>query len=103
MIEYLILLRAGTLETKGTSSSRPVLRRDETSLPSQTHITVLALGGNAILQRNQEGTFEEQYENVRSTATQIVTLVGQKPKVSSGTSYNNVSKTNYRSVEVTKQ
>jgi len=75
MIEYLILLRAGTLETKGTSSSRPVLRRDETSLPSQTHITVLALGGNAILQRNQEGTFEEQYENVRSTATQIATLV----------------------------
>src|SRR2546425_8641937 len=49
--------------------------RDETSLPRQTPVTVLALGGNAILQRNQEGTFEEQYENVKSTATQIATLV----------------------------
>src|SRR5207244_11127637 len=49
--------------------------RDETSSPRQTPITVLALGGNAILQRNQEGTFEEQYENVKSTAIQIATLV----------------------------
>ena len=46
-------------------------------MPPRTPITVLALGGNAILQRNQEGTFEEQYENVRSTATQIATLVDQ--------------------------
>jgi len=44
-------------------------------LPRQTPVTVLALGGNAILQRNQEGTFEEQYENVKSTAIQIATLV----------------------------
>ena len=42
---------------------------------SRTPITVLALGGNAILQRNQKGTFEEQYENVRSTTAQIATLV----------------------------
>lgn len=42
---------------------------------SRTPITVLALGGNAILQRNQKGTFEEQYENVKSTTTQIATLV----------------------------
>src|SRR3989442_13607678 len=49
--------------------------RDETSLPRQTPVTVLALGGNAILQRNQEGTFEEQYGNVKSTAIQIATLV----------------------------
>src|SRR5437899_10479302 len=49
--------------------------RDETSLPRQTPVTVLALGGNAILQRNQAGTFEEQYENVKSTAIQIATLV----------------------------
>jgi len=46
-------------------------------LPPQTPITVLALGGNAILQRKQKGTFEEQYENVRFTATQIATLVEQ--------------------------
>ncbi len=44
-------------------------------MPRQTPVTVLALGGNAILQRNQEGTFEEQYENVRSTAIQIATFV----------------------------
>ena len=42
---------------------------------SRTPITVLALGGNAILQRNQKGTFEEQYENVKSTTAQIATLV----------------------------
>ncbi len=42
---------------------------------SRTPITVLALGGNAILQRNQKGTFEEQYENVRSTTAQIASLV----------------------------
>jgi carbamate kinase len=44
-------------------------------LPRQNPITVLALGGNAILQRNQKGTFQEQYENVRSTAAEIVALV----------------------------
>ena len=42
---------------------------------SRTPITVLALGGNAILQRGQKGTFQEQYENVRSTKTQIAALV----------------------------
>ena len=68
---------AGTLETKRTTHSRLLLRRDKTSLSSRTPITVLALGGNAILRRNQEGTFEEQYENVRSTGTQIATLVDQ--------------------------
>ncbi len=61
-----------TLETKGTSPCCPALRRDKTSL-RQTHITVLALGG--------QGTFEEQYENVRSTATQIAALVDQGLRV----------------------
>jgi carbamate kinase len=42
---------------------------------SYTPITVLALGGNAILQRSQKGTFQEQYENVRSTTAQIAKLV----------------------------
>jgi carbamate kinase len=65
----------GTLETKGTEHSPSTLLRDETNLPSRTPITVLALGGNAILQRNQKGTFQEQYENVRSTAAQIAALV----------------------------
>jgi carbamate kinase len=65
----------GTLETKGTQHSPPTLQRGETSLPHQTPITVLALGGNAILQRNQKGTFQEQYENVSSTTAQIAALV----------------------------
>ncbi len=38
-------------------------------------IVVLALGGNAILQGKQRGTFTEQYANVRSTATQIAALL----------------------------
>ena len=44
-------------------------------MPRRIPITVLALGGNAILQRSQKGTFQEQYENVRSTAVQIAALV----------------------------
>lgn len=37
----------------------------------------MALGGNAILQRGEHGTFEEQYSNVRSTASQLADLVAQ--------------------------
>src|SRR2546422_7898040 len=44
-------------------------------LLSRAPITVLALGGNAILQRGQKGTFQEQYENVRSTMAQIAALL----------------------------
>ena len=44
-------------------------------LLSRAPITVLALGGNAILQRGQRGTFQEQYENVRSTMAQIAALL----------------------------
>lgn len=36
---------------------------------------VIALGGNAILQRGQKGTYEEQVENVRKTAKQIVDII----------------------------
>jgi len=36
---------------------------------------VIALGGNAILQRGQKGTYEEQMENVRKTARQIVDII----------------------------
>ncbi len=36
---------------------------------------MIALGGNAILQRGEYGTFEEQYNNVRSTMSQIADLV----------------------------
>jgi carbamate kinase len=36
---------------------------------------VIALGGNAILQRGQKGTYEEQMENVRRTAKEIADIV----------------------------
>jgi len=36
---------------------------------------VVALGGNAILQSNQEGTYEEQLLNVRSAVSEIVKLI----------------------------
>ena len=36
---------------------------------------VIALGGNAILQRGQRGTYEEQMSNVRKTAKQIVEII----------------------------
>ena len=36
---------------------------------------VIALGGNAILQRGQRGTYEEQMENVMKTAKQIVDII----------------------------
>ena len=44
-------------------------------MPERGPLTVLALGGNAILQRNQKGTFEEQYENVRATSAQLAHLL----------------------------
>ncbi|NJE43227.1 carbamate kinase [Thermococcus sp. GR6] len=36
---------------------------------------VIALGGNAILQRGQKGTYEEQMSNVMKTARQIVDII----------------------------
>ncbi|NJE60725.1 carbamate kinase [Thermococcus sp. 21S7] len=36
---------------------------------------VIALGGNAILQRGQKGTYEEQMANVMKTARQIVDII----------------------------
>ena len=40
-----------------------------------TKKVVVALGGNAILQSGQDGTFEEQMENVKSTARQITRML----------------------------
>lgn len=38
-------------------------------------LVVIALGGNAILQPGQKGTFEEQYENVKTTCAQLAKMV----------------------------
>jgi carbamate kinase len=42
---------------------------------NHTKPVVIALGGNALLQRGQNGTFEEQYENVKVAARKIVDLI----------------------------
>lgn len=44
-------------------------------------IIVVALGGNAILQRGERGTAEEQRGNVRATADQIASLIESGYKV----------------------
>jgi len=44
-------------------------------------ITVVALGGNAILQRGENGTFEEQYRNIQSTAVELAELVAKDHQV----------------------
>ena len=38
-------------------------------------VVVIALGGNAILQAGQKGTYEEQYNNVKVAATEIVKII----------------------------
>jgi carbamate kinase len=38
-------------------------------------LVVIALGGNALLQRTQKGTFSDQYGNVEKTATKIADLI----------------------------
>ncbi len=42
---------------------------------SNREIIVLALGGNAILQRRERGTFDQQYRNVQATMAQVADLV----------------------------
>jgi carbamate kinase len=44
-------------------------------------LIVIALGGNALLQRGQKGTFEEQYANVRKTVPMIAYLIRKGYKV----------------------
>jgi carbamate kinase len=42
---------------------------------------VIALGGNALLKRGQKGSFEEQYQNVRTTASRIAILIERGYKI----------------------
>lgn len=42
---------------------------------ARTKTIVIALGGNAILQHGQRGTFDEQHENVRRTCEQLAEIV----------------------------
>jgi len=44
-------------------------------------LIVIALGGNALLQRGQKGTFDEQYENVKVTVARIADLIQRGYKI----------------------
>jgi len=44
-------------------------------MAAEKKVTVIALGGNAILQPGQKGTFDEQMENVAVTCRQFVEMV----------------------------
>ena len=44
-------------------------------MSEEKRVVVIALGGNAILQPGQQGTYEEQVENVRVTCEQLVQMV----------------------------
>jgi carbamate kinase len=44
-------------------------------------LLVIALGGNALLKRGQKGSFEEQYQNVRTTASKIADLIERGYKI----------------------
>ncbi len=44
-------------------------------------LIVIALGGNALLQRGQKGTFDEQYQNVRTTVTKVADLIQRGYKI----------------------
>ena len=44
-------------------------------MSQEKQVLVVALGGNAILQPGQKGTYEEQVENVRVTCEQLVQIV----------------------------
>ncbi len=44
-------------------------------------LIVIALGGNALLQRGQKGTFEEQYGNVKKSVSEIADLIQRGYKV----------------------
>jgi carbamate kinase len=50
-------------------------------LANERGIVVIALGGNALLQRGQQRTFEAQYQNVRQTAVPISDLIEAGYKV----------------------
>ena len=47
----------------------------------KTRTFVIALGGNCILRAGQKGTIEEQYENVRRTAEQLLDLLGSESRI----------------------
>ena len=50
-------------------------------IKDRTMTFVIALGGNCILRAGQRGTIEEQYENLRRTAEQLLGLLSSKSRI----------------------
>ncbi len=48
---------------------------------NRTKTFVIALGGNCILRAGQKGTIEEQYENLRCTAEQLLGLLSGRSRI----------------------
>lgn len=44
-------------------------------------VIVIALGGNALLQRGQKGSFNDQYENVKKTVARVADLIERGHKI----------------------
>ena len=44
-------------------------------------LIVIALGGNALLQRGQKGSFDEQYQNVKGTVGKVADLIERGHKI----------------------
>ncbi len=55
------------------------LCRDGAGLTDQ--LIVIALGGNALLQRGQKGSFDEQYRNVKDTVAKVADLIQRGYKI----------------------
>ncbi len=66
-------------EPKLISRSLQSARNGEREMTEK--LIVIALGGNALLQRGQKGTFQEQYGNVKKSVTQIADLIQQGYKI----------------------
>jgi len=48
---------------------------------SEKNLIVIALGGNALLQKGQKGSFEDQYENTKMTTKKIADVIERGYKV----------------------
>src|SRR5437879_9598094 len=44
-------------------------------LLDRKNVTVVALGGNAILQHDEPGTFDQQYKNIKDTTARLADVI----------------------------
>ena len=44
-------------------------------------LIVIALGGNALLQRGQKGSFDDQYQNIKGTVAKVADLLERGHKI----------------------